>query len=217
MDDAKTFKTDAIHEDDKLIQDRTVVAVFTDEATANQARDALVTVGYKKVDVTTADPADEGKPVHEHGFWDGLKRMFGGHRDAPVYGDAVVRGHSLVTVHTEQGRAARAVDILDGFAPIDVTGAEQAWVDTSPAPADSRRTEEADIVPTPDTLVASEQVGLVEEEILIVEQDEDQSNLRVRSYSRNLPVVIDDQDRALVTTGADGAEVVSTEAVKRAD
>ena len=215
MDDAKTFKTDAIHEDDKLIQDRTVVAAFSDVDTAEQARDALVAVGYKHVDVTTADAEDDGKPAHEHGFWAGLKHMFGGHKDTPVLADAVVRGQSLVIVHTEQGRAARAVDILDGFSPLEIEGAEQAWTDTSSEATVSPSADETAIVPTPDTQIAGDRVGVIEEDLLIVEHDVDQSNPRIRSYSRNLPVVIGHQDSGLST--ADIVDASSADAIKRAD
>ncbi len=215
MDDANTFKTDAIHEDDKLIQDRTVVAAFTDVATAEQARDALVATGYKHVDVTTADANDGSKPVHEHGFWAGLKEMFGGHHDAPVLGEAIVRGHSLVTVHTEQGRAAGAVDILDGFAPVEITGAEQAWTDKSSDPIASPTFTETDIVPTPDTLIAGEGFGVIEEDLLIVERDVNQSNPRVRSYSRNLPMIVENRDRGM-SASAEGDDL-GADAIKRAD
>lgn len=200
MDDAKTFETDSIHEETPAIQDRTIVAVFADASTADDARRALDIAGYKDVDVTTADPADEGKPVHEHGFWNRIKALFGSHRDAPVYGEAVRGGQSLVTLHAEQGRAARAIDILDGFSPIDIKGGEQAWIDEG-----QRQAIADDVIPVPDSTIAGEDGSVIEEDLLIFGVDPEQGNDRVRSYVRNLPVVVPDEDRAVA------------DAVKRAD
>ena len=205
MDDAKTFKTDAIREENPAIQDRTIVAAFADATTADAARQALKTKGYKDVDITTADPADAGKPVHEHGFWNRIKTLFGGHRDAPVYGEALRRGHSLLTLHTEQGRAAYAIDVLDGFAPIDIKGGEQAWIDES-----QRQAAATDVVPTPDTLIAGSDGSVIEEDLLIIETDPNQGNDRVRSYTRNLPIVVTDADGEAIAN-------IQPDAVKRAD
>ena len=210
MDDAKTFQTDAIREENPQIQDRTVIAVFADSATAENARQALETAGYKDVEVTTADAADEGKPIHEHGFWNRLMTMFGNHRDAPVYGEAVRNGRSLVILHTEQGRAAYATDILDGFAPVDLKGGEQAWIDET----ESRGTTAPEVVPGLDTKTG-ERDSVIEEDLLIVEIDPDFGNDRVRSYSRNLPVVVANQggDANIDEVG----EAPVADAVKRAD
>jgi len=211
MDDAKRFQTDAIHEENPPIQDRTVIAAFADARTADEARQALEDAGYKAVEVTTAEAADQGKPVHEHGFWNRLKAMFGGHRDAPAYAEAVRSGRSLVTLHTEQGRAAYAVDILDGFSPVELKGGEQAWIDDTP----SREAAASDVLATPDTGIAGEGDSVIEEDLLIVEVDPDLGNDRVRGYSRTLPVAVADRDRAVSDTGIDDSPVADP--VKRAD
>ncbi len=213
MDDAKTFKTDGIHEEDPKIQDRTVFAAFSDAATAEQASDALKAAGYKDVDVTTAQVDDQGKPVEAHGFWHKVKDWFGGHKDAPLYGEVIRAGNSLVTVHTEQGRAAYAIDVLDGFGPIEIKGGDQAWIGEDTAVDRRRDALESDIVPTPDTSIAGLQDSVIEEELILVEVDPDLGNDRVRSYSRNLPVVVADQDRGVAGVVPD----VAPDAVKRAD
>jgi hypothetical protein len=211
MDDAKTFKTDAIHEENPAIQDRTVIAIFADAGTADRAREALEAAGYKHVDVTSADSADAGKPVHEHGFWEGLKAIFGGHRDAPVYGEAIRNGNSLVTLHTEQGRAAYAIEILDSFAPIDLKGGEQAWI-----PADQlNETSRAETLSAAGPTTAGNEGSVIEEDLLIVEVDPDLGNDRVRSYARNLPVVVANQDRGIAEVAT--LEGPTADAVKRAD
>ena len=213
MDDAKPFKTDAIHEEDPKIQDRTVFAAFADTATAEQARDALKVAGYKAVDVTTAAVDDQGKPVEEHGFWSKLKGWFGGHKDVPIYGEMLRAGNSLVTVHTEQGRAAYAIDILDGFGPLEIKGGDQAWIGDDTATQTRRDALESDIVPTPDSTIAGVQDSVIEEDLILIEYDPDLGNDRVRGYSRNLPVVVADQDRDDVAAVPD----IAPESVKRAD
>ncbi len=195
MDDAKRLKTDAIHEENPKIQDRTVFAAFTDTATAEQARDALKVAGYTDVDITTAEVDDHGKPVEAHGFWSKLTGWFGGHKDAPMYGEMLRAGNSLVTVHSEQGRAAYAIDILDGFGPIEIKGGDQAWVGDDTAAQTRQDARESDIVPTPDSTLAGVPDSVLEEDLILIEVDSDLGNERVRGYSRNLPVVVSDQDR----------------------
>lgn len=213
MDDAKTFKTDAIHEENPKIQDRTVFAAYADTSSAEQARDALKSAGYKNVDITTANVDDQGRPVEEHGFWEKLKGWFGGHKDAPVYGEVLRAGNSLVTVHTEQGRAAYAIDILDGFSPVEIKGGDQAWIGGNTTVDTRRSALEGDIVPTADSTIAGEGDSVLEEELILLETDPDLGNDRVRSYSRNLPVVVADQDRGQTAAVAD----VTPDALKRAD
>jgi len=130
MDDPKPIlKTDGINEQNPLIQDRTVVALFAGEGDARQAEQALIEAGYDKVVVTWngEEATNAPKAAHDHGFWESVKAFFGDHKDSHLYGEGLRRGQTLVTVHTEQGRAALAVDILDRFNPTDVEGAEQAW------------------------------------------------------------------------------------------
>ena len=206
MDDAKTFTTDAIHEENPAIQDRTIVAVFSDAATAGQAREALKIAGYKDIDVTSSDPSDEGKPLHQHDFWDRIKAIFGAHDHAPLYGAAVGNGNSLVTFHTEQGRAVRAIDILDSFRPVevDVDGGAQASTAL-------REPVGSDVPATPDATIASAEGSVLEEDLLIDDVDPDLGNERVRGYSRKRPVVVANQDH-----GVDDDAPVA-EAIKRAD
>lgn len=212
MDDAKNFKTDAIREENPAIQDRTILAAFADTASAEQAKKALEIAGYKHIELTTGDPSDAAKPVHEHGFWDRLKSMFGGHRDAPVYAEVIRGGNTLVTVHTEQGRSAYAIDILDGFGPIEIKGGEQAWIGEQPD--DSIRGATGTEVEPTTVPVTADAEPVVYEELLIIESVPEEGNDRVRSYSRNLPKVVASQDRGQLATDKDEAVA---DAVKRAD
>ena len=213
MDDAKNFKTDAIREENPLIQDRTILAAFGDATSADQAKKALEIAGYKHIELTRADPSDAGKSIHEHGFWDKLTSMFGGHRDAPVYAEAVQRGNTLVTVHTEQGRSAYAIDILDGFGPIEIKGGEQAWIgeqsDVSVSRPGDTQVESTSTIPVP-----ADAEPLSYEELVIIKTVPEEGNNRVRSYSRNLPAVVSNQDRGPFNIEQDAPVA---DALKRAD
>ena len=182
MDDQTIQKTDGIKEQNPLIQDRTVVALFANEDDARNAEQSLVEAGYDKVVVTwngeeaTAEP----KPVHEHSFWGTVKAFFGDHKDAGLYGEGLRRGQTLVTVHTQQGRAATAVDILDRFNPTDVDGAEQAWHGEQPTGAISL--EDVPAEDRPAYLAAATETVVVVEQPWAGGRDLDTGNARVRAY-----------------------------------
>jgi len=190
MDDyTATNKTHSITEQNPLIQDRTVVALFADADDARSAEQSLNAAGFDDVDVTQNDDdaADQPKAIHQHGFWAGIKAFFGNHDDAHLYGEGVRRGQTLLTVHTQQGRAATAVEILDRFRPTDVEGAEQAWrsegwsgAEAMPAGGSAEPTFASTAVPV---VQPSPLDGL----------DSDAGNVRVRAYVRGVPVDRDAQ------------------------
>ncbi len=195
MDDQTIQKTDGITEQNPLIQDRTVVALFDGEGDARLAQQALIEAGYDKVVVTSngeeangQDATGEPKAVHEHGFWDSVKAFFGGHDDAHLYGEGLRRGQTLVTVHTEQGRAANAVDILDRFNPTDVEGAEQAWRSEEGTQTGTTALDDLPAEDRPAYLAAAADAEPVTAVIAVVEmpqssdRDLDIGNARVRSY-----------------------------------
>jgi uncharacterized protein (TIGR02271 family) len=216
MDDIRTYspantvETDGIREDNPLIQDRTIAALFSDETQAQSAKEALKDAGFDDVDITRKNEGDafddDSRPAHEHGFWDSVKNFFSGDDDAYAYGEGVRRGHTLVTVHAEQGRAAQAVEILDGFDPIDVEGSEQAWrsdgwsrdtarsaYETSPSYQADRDRFQTNIGRT-DTAFDSDDrrdeqvIPVVEENLSVGKRDVAGGNVRVRSYVREVPV-----------------------------
>lgn len=180
MDDQIAIqKTDGINEQNPLIQDRTVVALFASEDDARHAEQALIEAGYDKVVVTWngEEATDAPKAAHDHGFWASLKAFFGDHKDASLYGEGLRRGQTLVTVHTQQGRAALAVDILDRFNPTDVEGAEQSW--HSDGEAGRRPIDDMTAEDRPAYLAAAADLG---EQTLAGGRDLDAGNARVRSY-----------------------------------
>ena len=234
MDDQTIQKTDGIAEQNPPIQDRTVVALFADEGDARNAEQSLIEAGYDKVVVTwngeaaTAEP----KPVDAHGFWDTVKAFFGDHKDADLYGEGLRRGQTLVTVHTEQGRAAMVVDILDRFNPTDVDGAEQAWQGEGNPAAETIALDDVPAQDRPAYLAAATAVpeGTAIETAGMAEQpwaggrDHDMGNARVRSYVPGGPlggagetedIALRDSDSILNDTDEDGpigdeSEAVST-------
>jgi hypothetical protein len=218
MDDQNAIpKTDGIKEQNPLIQDRTVVALFAGEDDARQAQQALIEAGYDKVVVTSngADATDP-KAAPDHGFWDSVKAFFGGHKDVHLYGEGLRRGQTLVTVHTEQGRAAGAVDILDGFHPTDVEGAEQAWRSEGWAETDTTTMDDLPAEDRPAYLAASADMGEAEPAavvIAVVERPQSDArdpaigNARIRSYvpgSLSDDVALRDDDSVLSDTDEDG-------------
>ena len=184
MDDhSKTNLTDGITEQNPLIQDRTVVALFASEDDARNARQSLNEAGFDKIDVTQGgeDMKDPSKATQDHGFWHSLKAFFGNHDDAHVYGEGVRRGQTLLTVHAQQGRAATAVEILDRFHPTDVEGAEQAWRSEGWTGAEAASPLADDI----DAQPAVTSLPVVKPEPVFGNRDPETGNLRVRSYVRD--------------------------------
>lgn len=197
--------TNSIRDDNPLIQDRTIAALFSDHQQAVQARDALTEAGFDDVSVTQhtetldGDGAYEARPSHEHGFWESIKDFFSGDDDTHAYGEGVRRGNTLVTLYAEQGRAALAVDILDRFDPIDLEGSEQAWR-TDGWSRESARTSylkspsynadrgQSTSAGHNDNNRDEQVIPVVEENLVVGKRDVEGGNVRVRSYVRDIPV-----------------------------
>ena len=98
---------------------RTVAAVYDTSAEAEDVVTALVEAGFPRssIDITrNTETASVDRPAHEHGFWHSITSMFDSDEDdAHVYGEGVRRGGSLVTVHTSEEMADKAIDILDSY------------------------------------------------------------------------------------------------------
>jgi len=208
------FKTDSIREDNALIQDRTIAALFDDADNAREAKAALESAGYEHIDLTdnaedridTDAGTGEPKAAHEHGFWQGVKDFFSDHDDSHVYGEGVRRGNTLLTLHTQQGRAAEAVQIIDRFDPVDLEGAEQAWRSEgwslenakasylaspqygSQYESDTGRAGQAFTQDATTRAGEREVIPVVEENLVVGKHDVEGGNVRVRSYVRNVPV-----------------------------
>ncbi len=242
MDDQNPIlKTDGIDEQNVLIQDRTVVALFASDDDARNAEQSLIEAGYEKVVVTSNSEAatNESTDARDHGFWASVKAFFGDHKDADLYGEGLRRGQTMVTVHTQQGRAALAVDILDRFNPTDVEGAEQAWQSESEPAAETMLANEVPAEDRPAYLAAAadmsepepaEKVIAVFERPISGERDLDSGNARVRSYAptgtlgsadeiddvafRDDDAILSDTDEDALL--GDGTEAVSTEELNKA-
>lgn len=114
----------------KLVDGRTIAALFTSATKADKARDALKDAGFADAAITRHSEVETGRlprPIHEHSFWDSLKSLFGSGETALLYGEGVRRGHNLVTLHVPEDRAAEAIAILDAQKPVNIDDHAQMW------------------------------------------------------------------------------------------
>ena len=116
--------------------DRTVTAFFDTRAAADKARADVITAGVPSTMVslveghdttrTANDPA-RGLEPHEEGFWGTLKTLFAPEEDKHAYAEGLSRGGFLVTVHTDDARYDRVIDILDDEGAVNMDEREAQW------------------------------------------------------------------------------------------
>ncbi|HWF01904.1 MAG TPA: hypothetical protein VG248_19055 [Caulobacteraceae bacterium] len=123
---------------------RTVSALYESRDEAERVVQALKSAGLgEDVDICDKEGSTSAGLHREEGHHGWLSKLFGGHRDAHVYGEALRRGHVLVSAKVEETNETRAAQILDSAA-LDVSDRERAWTaDGWQAPADGAAATQA--------------------------------------------------------------------------
>lgn len=114
----------------------TLAAVFETRAEANLAQAELIQNGFDGGSIRISDSgsaAGTARIDDDSSILGNIKNMFSelignDHTDRHVYAEALNRGHTVLTVDTEDmARADQAADILDDFGPIDIDAHETMW------------------------------------------------------------------------------------------
>lgn len=114
----------------------TLAAVFETRAEANQAQAELIQNGFDRDSIQIHDSSSAAGTARiddDASILGNVKQLFSqlignDHTDRHVYAEALNRGHTVLTVHTEDmAKADQAADILDDFNPIDIDAHETMW------------------------------------------------------------------------------------------
>ena len=121
---------------------RTVSALYETRADAERAVEALKQHGLAGDAVIHDLEGSDRKGAH--GVHGRMHNLFGGHKDAHVYGEGLLRGHVLLTVKVDDSRETLAAEVMEAAQPLDLAHREQTWraegwkppADTTPEIAD---------------------------------------------------------------------------------
>lgn len=183
-----------------------ITAFFDDRSEAEHAVSRLVDAGVARDSVKIVaggndDTVATGSTEHK-GFWETLGDFFFSDDDRNVYAEGIRRGGYLVTVSGHSaGQHDKILDILDDEGSIDLDNRVEAWEaegwSRSTAAATSSTTDYSATRAvtgtssgTSSTLEANgeEVIPVVEEELRVGKRDVNNGRVRVRSYTREIPV-----------------------------
>jgi hypothetical protein len=118
------------------IMTHTLAAVFETRAEANLALTELIQNGFDRDSIQITDSgsaAGTARIDDDASILGNIKHMFSKligneHTDRHVYAEALNRGHTVLTIDTEDmAKADLAADIVEGFSPIDIDEHETMW------------------------------------------------------------------------------------------
>ena len=114
----------------------TLAAVFETRAEATKAQEELILNGFDRGSMQITDSgsaAGRARIDDDASILGNIKQMFSDligreHADRHVYAEALNRGHTVLTVETEDmAKADLAADIVEDFNPIDIDEHETMW------------------------------------------------------------------------------------------
>jgi hypothetical protein len=121
---------------EELIMTHTLAAVFETRAEATKAQEELILNGFDGGSIQITDSgsaAGRARIDDDASILGNIKQMFSEligreHADRHVYAEALNRGHTVLTIETEDmAKADLAADIVEDFNPIDIDEHETMW------------------------------------------------------------------------------------------
>jgi hypothetical protein len=121
---------------EELIMTHTLAAVFETRAEATKAQEELILNGFDRGSIQICDSgsvAGRARIDDDASILGNIKQMFSEligreHADRHVYAEALNRGHTVLTIETEDmAKADLAADIVEDFNPIDIDEHETMW------------------------------------------------------------------------------------------
>jgi uncharacterized protein (TIGR02271 family) len=166
-----------------------VVAVYDTAAHADAAVNTLKSAGYSAHDISVIRNAggESNADLIEPGFW---RRLFGRNielDEAGAYGQSVLRGSVVVSVHVPESEALNVIKLLDSHKPADLM--DPVWTHGSSSG------EPPKVVVPPPTSAANftkdeEVVRLAEEQLNVGKRQVDAGITRVRRFSIERPAEV---------------------------
>jgi hypothetical protein len=164
-----------------------VVAVYDAAAHADAAVNTLKSAGYPDYDISVIRSAG-GEPntdLIEPGFW---RRLFGRAielHEAGAYGQSVLRGGVVVSVHVAESEAPSVIKLLDSHHPVDIMDRARTHGSSAAEPPKV-------LVPPPTSAAIlkrdEEVVRLAEEQLNVRKRQVDTGITRVRRFIVERPV-----------------------------
>jgi uncharacterized protein (TIGR02271 family) len=197
-----------MNNNETIIANETIVAVFDTEADATAAVSELANAGVSREAITqhaknsmTRGVETSAAPVREPGFWE---RLFGGEpdraHDTTVYNRSLENGATVVTVQVEEPYVTKVMTILERHDPIDIDERGAGYVDIAPIsqPGGSKNTPAVAADPTrkaslqkdfPAERSKDEQtMQLAEETLAVGKRVINRGTTRVRRYVVETPI-----------------------------
>jgi uncharacterized protein (TIGR02271 family) len=174
----------------------TVVGVFNDYSTAEQAARELIDNGIPResVHIQSANrTAAAGRSDYQaHNDEGGIKgffhRMFGGENESGRYSQAVESGRSVVIVDASEAQADRAVALLNQYGAIDIDDDADKAAYTGTAGARAGTARDLPGEPAARDLPAEPAIPVVDEEIKVGKRSVQRGGVRVYSQVIDRPV-----------------------------
>jgi hypothetical protein len=121
---------------------RTISALYETRADAERGMEALKQHGLAtEANIHDVEGSDRGGPHGEHGVLGRMHSLFGGHKDAHLYGEGLRRGHVLLTAKVDDSKETFAAEIMDAAQPVNLGNREEIWRAEGWKPPHSRDAE----------------------------------------------------------------------------
>lgn len=121
---------------------RTVSALYDTREDAERAVAALKQHGLAtEADIHDLQGSERQGPHGEHGILGRMHSLFGRHQDAHLYGEALRRGHVLLTAKVDESKETFAAEVMDAAQPVNLDSQEETWRAEGWKPPHSRDVE----------------------------------------------------------------------------
>ena len=173
---------------------KTIVALYDDRQSADDAEQALLSAGIDSAHITVESresASAAAAPKEKPGFF---KRIFGLGVDenyAGVYAEGVNRGSTVLSVMAEDDESELIEQTLERFKPVDTDTRASAWREQGWTGYDESRSalSDDDIVQERQrTQDAETRIPIVEEQLRVGKESIATGQVRVRSYVQQTPV-----------------------------
>jgi stress response protein YsnF len=166
---------------------KTIIAMYMDEKTADEAARDLASAGFDRgsMSVATGDPGE----AHRGSLLGALSGRGVGRDRAELYSEGVRRGASLVMLDADDSRTEEGVRILDRHGSIDIDRAADRWRQEGWSSYDERAGQlSAADLESERGRFAHDTMDVVQEEVKVGKRAVQRGGVRVHTYVTERPV-----------------------------
>ena len=193
---------------------KTIVAMYMDEQTADEAARDVSSAGFDRsvISVATGDPGE----AHRGALMSALTSRGVGSDRAELYCEGVRRGASLVMLDADESRVEEGVRLLDRHGSIDIDQAAGRWRQEGWAGYEESAAQLAGPeLEAERSRFAGDTVEVIEEEVKVGTRPVERGAVRVHTYVTERPVARDvelHEERVRVEREPGGERVSAREA-----